>query len=109
VVIRIQSSGKVVTKDAKMVTSFKEMSLGLLDKASPSSLIFNTRWGLHTLGMKHPIDVIVLDSSGKIVRLKSLKPNRIFTWNPKYSQAIEFPQGTIKKINLKKGDYLEIS
>ncbi len=70
-------------------------------------MLFYTRWGIHTFGMKYPIDIIVLDNQQKIIQIKyDLKPNRIFFWNPKYSSIIELPTELTK---LKMNEILIVS
>ena len=66
--------------------------------------MLETRFGIHTLGLKFPIDALVLDSQKKVVAFKeSLYPNRIFIWNPRFNIVLEMPIGTIQKYNIKKG------
>jgi uncharacterized protein len=74
---------------------------GQIGKKNAAPMLFRTRFGIHTFGMRVPIDVIVLNSNHQIVALKSiLKPFRVFLWNPKYSIVIELPAGTIEKMKL---------
>lgn len=88
--------------------SFREKVLGLIGKKEITPVMFETRWGIHTFGMKVPIDVLVLDNT-KVVALKeSLKPNRIFLWNPRYKIVLELPKGTLKKLQIKKGSRLAL-
>lgn len=84
--------------------SFKEKTLGFIGKKTITPLYFETRWGIHTFGVKHTIDVIILDEHNVVkVLKKNLKPNRIFLWNPTYKKVIELPSGMIKKKGLKVG------
>jgi uncharacterized membrane protein (UPF0127 family) len=82
--------------------------LGLLDKNNSRSLLFKTRYGIHTFFLKETIDVIVLDSNRIVRLLKSLKSNRIFIYSPLYPTVIELPKGTIHKSKTKVGDELEL-
>lgn len=87
----------IISKDAKFAASFLDRLFGLLIKSNPRSLIFKTRFGIHTFFLKEPIDVVILDKNYKVVKLKvNLKPNRLFFWNPKYFWVIELPKGRIK-------------
>lgn len=93
----------------KILKGLKEKSLGLLFAKKASPVLIQTRFGIHTFGLKFPIDILILDSSNKVIKLKAdLKPNRIFLWNPIYSKVIELPAGEIKKRNIKIGDKIEI-
>lgn len=85
-----KSTGKIVTKNLKIASNWLEASLGLLNQPKGTAILFHTRWGIHTFGMKYPIDVFVLDNQLKIAQIKrNLKPNRIFFWNPIYEYIIE--------------------
>jgi uncharacterized protein len=95
-------------KDAKLANSFLDQLLGLHRKSNPRTLIFKTRFGIHTFFLKESIDVIILDSGLIVVKIATIKPNKIFFWNPKYDTVIELPKGFIKKSKLKLGDNVVI-
>lgn len=107
-VIRLKSTGKIISKDAKFLNTL-EKTKGLILQKNPKTVIFKTRFGIHTFLMKQPIDVIILDNNFKIQYLKTVKPNQIFLWNPKFNWVIEFPHSSITKFKLKKGDVLTIN
>lgn len=87
----------------KKLKILKERAVGLIGKKEIIPVIFETRFGIHTFGMRVVIDVLILDKDKKVVALKeSLKPNRIFLWNPHYKIVLELPKGTIKNHNIKK-------
>lgn len=68
-----------------------------------------TRFGIHTFGMKHAIDVVVLSKRNSVVKLsKGLQPNKLFLWNPLYNKVIELPVGGIKKRGIKMGSVLSL-
>lgn len=78
--------------------SLKDQSIGLLNHKTPTAMIMNTRFGIHTFFMKYPIDVVVIDSKNHIVAIKqNIKPNSLFIWNPKYNTVLELPSGAISK------------
>ncbi len=77
--------------------NLKDKIIGLLNTAEAKPIFFQTRWGIHTFGMKYPIDVLILDDQYIIKDLRqNLKPWRLFTWNPIYQYVIELPSGMIK-------------
>ena len=81
--------------------------IGLIGKKNPNPIFFKTRFGIHTIGLFYPIDVIITDKNYKVVKMReSLKPLRIFLWNPRYDTVIELPEGTIKKENIQIGDHI---
>lgn len=99
----------VLSRDATFIKTEKERVKGLIGEKNPKTILFETRFGIHTFFMKFAIDVLILDEDNTIVALKEhLKPNRIFMWNPKYKTVIELPSGTIKNSKTKLGDQSEI-
>lgn len=102
-------NNKIICSDLKYCQSFTDRSLGLLRKSNPKNLLFKTRFGIHTFFLKEPIDVIILNEDKRIVGIKkSLKPNRLFFWNPLYSTIIELEHKTINKFSLKPGNLVVI-
>ena len=98
---------KLFVKKAKNI---KDRVTGLIGKEKPESLMINTHFGIHTFGLKFPIDVLILDHKNTVMSLKeNLKPNRIFLWNPLYEKVIELPQETIKKNKIKINMPIDIS
>lgn len=98
----------VISENLKIASSFLDRMFGLLNKNNSRSLLFKTRFGIHTFGLKNPIDIIVIDVSSQAAILKSLKQNRLFIYNPAYNTIIELPLGSILKSKTKKGDVIKI-
>jgi len=98
----------IVTKDLKVAISIKDKSLGLLNPKNPRSLLIYTRFGIHTFFLKETIDVVIADKNLCVKSLKTLHPNSIFLYSPKYSAVIEIPSGTIKKSKTQIGDKLKV-
>ncbi len=66
--------------------------------------------GIHTLGMRFPIDVVFLDQKNRVIALRSgMPPCRTTAVYLKARSALELPNGTIKKSHTEIGDLLEIS
>lgn len=88
----------MTTISVKKAKNLREKISGLIGKKKPESLMIKTHFGIHTFGLKFPIDALILDKNNKVVALKkNLKPNRIFVWNPLYEKVLELPTGTIEK------------
>lgn len=99
----------LVTSNLKNVTSLSDQVLGLLNPANSKSLLFRTRFGIHTFGLKEPIDVLVLDPSWKVVKISvGLQPNRLFFWNPLFPIVIELPENSIIDSKTAVGDWLSL-
>lgn len=65
--------------------------------------------GVHTIGMRFPIDVIGLDKELRVVRLwPSLKPYRITAIVPSVRTVLELAAGRIIQSGLRLGDQLRI-
>lgn len=108
-ILRNKSTNSVIASDLKVASSAADKLLGLLKKKNPRSLLFYTRFGIHTLFLKSPIDVIVTNSNLEVKKAKTVTPNSFLIYNPAYACVIELPQGTIKKSKTKIGDKLTIS
>lgn len=98
----------IINIRTKELKSFIEKSVGLIGK-KPESVFFRTRFGIHTFGMKYPIDIVIFDNGKRVVRIKeSLLPNRVFFWPLNYDCVLELPKGMIKEHNIKIGQLLEL-
>ncbi len=103
------SRGVLLADNVKIPKNYFEEAMGLIGKGKAEPMLFKTRWGIHTFGVRFPIDVVVFDKSGVVMKIKTgLKSNRFFFWNPKFMNILELPEGEIKKSGLKIGDKLEI-
>jgi uncharacterized protein len=94
----------MITLKVKTLRTPDEQIIGLIgaDPICPVSL--TTRFGIHTFGVRTPIDILILDSHNVVVRLKKhLAPNRVFFWSPLYFRVIELPGGTITKKGIQMG------
>ena len=66
--------------------------------------------GVHTLGMRFPIDVAYLDRGKAVVYMAhDLKPWRVAPVNMKTSSVIELPGNTLKSTGTAIGDEIEIA
>lgn len=83
--------------------------IGLIGQRSPETIFFRTRYGIHTFGVKFPIDVLILNSNMQVeVLKKNLKQNKIFLWNPRFDLVLELPNGYIREKKIEKGDRIDI-
>lgn len=66
--------------------------------------------GIHTIGMKFPIDVVFLNREFYVLGLISgMHPYRVSGVHMRGYSVIELPNGTIRKSRTEIGDQLEIS
>lgn len=105
-----KSNNQILANDLREAKFFLDKLLGLMNKSNPRSMLFKTRFGIHSFFLKDGIDVLVLDSNYKVVKAKeNLRPNKLFIWNPRFFWVIELPRDTLKKTNTKLGDKLKLS
>ena len=88
----------------RVAKGFWQQTKGLIGEQKIQPTLFTTRFGIHTFGMKVPLDILVLDKHKRVVKVKeSLLPNHLFFWNPKYSLVVELPEGFVKCNKIKLG------
>lgn len=90
-----RTQDRAVAEDVVVARTLEERSVGLTKYPSPRAMYFETRFGVHTFGMRFPIDVAVLDSRGVVQAIKTnMPPGRFFFWNPKWKRVLELPAGS---------------
>ncbi len=105
--IRNKTKGTILSEKVVKATSFWEKTKGLLFSYEPSSLLLKTRCGIHTFGMKYPLDILVLDRNNCVVKIQEgLLPNRICIWNPLFDTVLELPENTIQNSKTTLSDIL---
>lgn len=93
----------------RQLRTLREKMKGLIGVKPVYPVFFATRWGIHTFGVLTSLDVLILDSSFRVVRMKEhLKPNRLFLWLPIYKYVVELPGGTIGKKKITLGERIEL-
>jgi uncharacterized membrane protein (UPF0127 family) len=66
--------------------------------------------GVHTVGMKFPIDVVGLDKSMRVIKLwNELRPQRLTSVSLSLHSVIELKAGTIADTGIQLGDLMQIS
>lgn len=94
----------MVTITVEDLKSWKDKTVGLLGSKKPHPVLLHTRFGIHTFGMRYPIDVIVLDKAQTIKKVQTnIVPNKLFFWNPSFDTVLELPNGMIGELGLKVG------
>ena len=65
--------------------------------------------GVHTIGMKFPIDIIFLDGNNTVIdTICDMMPYRISRVHLRAHSVLELPRGVINKSTTARGDRLEI-
>ena len=111
-VINLSKKTWLATKVRK-ADNFLTRLVGLLKRSNlgPEEALWLTpSKGIHTIGMKFPIDVVFLSRKNVVVSLTSgLAPYRISGVHLTSYSVLELPNGTIRKSQTEIGDQLEIS
>lgn len=99
----------MIRLNAIILRTRREKSRGLIGADNIYPVMFETHWGIHTFGVRHPIDVLILDTNNQVVRLvHHILPNRVFFWNPKHKVVIELPAGEIEKKGIVLGTLISL-
>jgi len=99
----------MITLSVRHLRTLAQKSVGVIGAKKIKPTYFTTRWGIHTLGVLQPIDVLVLDDNFRVVAIKEhLLSNRIFFWNPKYFHVVELPPREITKRRITLGAQIQL-
>lgn len=91
----------------KKLHSFWEKTVGLIGKKKIYPVFFTTRFGIHTFGMKNPIDILILDNQYRVVKIKEkILPNRLYFWPIRFKHVIELPQNSINDLKIHNGNII---
>lgn len=86
---------------------------GLLGKralAEGEGLLIRPCNGIHTFGMKFPIDAVFLDGNNIVIAIrKDLVSNRCTLIYPKASSVLELPAGTVEATDTRIGDEIKVA
>ena len=111
-IINLTKNSWLATK-VKKADSFITRLVGLLKRRNlgpEEALWLVPSKGIHTIGMKLPIDIIFLDRGNKVINLiSSLSPYRVSSFYFRAVSLVELPNGVIKKSHTEVGDQLEVS
>lgn len=111
-VINLAKKTWLATKVRK-ADNFVTRLIGLLKRTTlgpEEALWLMPSKGIHTIGMKFPIDVVFLNKQNQVLGLISgMVPYRISGVQLRGFSVLELPSGTIKKSHTEVGDQLEIS
>lgn len=93
----------MIALKVKSAQSVKDRTIGLIGKDKPEPIMFTTRFGIHTFGVKFPIDIVILDKNNIAVKIKKgLRKNRFLFWPIWYNKVLELPEGSIEKYKIRK-------
>lgn len=110
--VRNQTNGKILADRARQATSFLSRLVGLLgrrDLAMGEGLLIAPCGSIHTFFMRFSIDVLFLDSAGRILKACPSLP----AWRTRgpyrgCRSVLELPAGVIAASGTQEGDQLQL-
>ncbi len=110
--VRDQSTGRVVASRVTEARSPFRRLRGLLGRdglEAGEGLLITPCNGVHTFGMRFPIDVAFLDRSHRVLRVVDvLVPGRVVPWVAHAHHALELPAGSLREAGVAEGSALSI-
>ncbi len=106
-----QTQGRVVAERAELATSFISRLRGLIGRRGWEGL--DGLWiepcaGVHGLGMRFAIDVVLLDEALGVIWVGTLRPWRMGRIHLDARAALELPAGTADRTGTAIGDVLAL-
>lgn len=109
--LRVQNSSReiMLADHAQIADSSKTRKIGLLkhDRLDPGDGLWITPCeGVHTVGMKFPIDVLFLDKRRKVVKIRAAMPRWRMSACLWAHSVLELPSGMAAATKTVRGDQL---
>jgi uncharacterized membrane protein (UPF0127 family) len=105
-------NGNVLAEDCMVASSVVARAVGLLGRSSlpaGEGLLIRPCSGVHAFFMRFPIDVLLLDAGGRVLKAYApLRPWRATALVRGAKQALELPAGTIARSDTQVNDSLLI-
>lgn len=93
----------------ELAVTRRDRRRGLLGRESiHGALLLRPARSVHTFGMRFAIDVAHLDKEGQVLRLTTMKPNRLGAFVRRSNSVIETEAGAFARWGVVTGDTLEI-
>lgn len=103
--------GTVLARRAELAETFLERLRGLLGRTGwgeTDGLWIEPCAGVHGLGMRFAVDVVVLDGTLTVLGVERLRPWRVGRVHLEAAAALELPAGTAAKTGTVPGDLLAL-
>ena len=109
--IRNPATGRILGEEIRVADRPWGRMRGYLGRPRPGpseGMLFVPSRGIHTWGMRYPIDVLLLDREWKVVALHPrMEPWKDTGMRKEARYALELPEGTIEATGTELGDRLE--
>ena len=110
VTARNLNSGEVIAARVGVTATRAERARGLLGRTSldaDEGLWISPSRGVHTCGMRFPIDLVALDATGTIIdSVAGLQPWRVRLPRPNVVGVLELPAGCLRRTETRLGHRL---
>ncbi len=106
------STGNVVGDRIRHCVTARDRRIGLLKDQGLTpgmGILIEPCEGVHTFGMKFPIDIVFLNRKRTIVGLHAAVPARRLRISLRAHSTLELPAGSIERLGLKREQPLEIT
>jgi uncharacterized membrane protein (UPF0127 family) len=106
------ASGQVVGDRIRHCTTGRDRRVGLLKDTAleaGTGILLEPCEGVHTFGMKFPIDIVFLNRKRKIVALHRSVPARRLRLSLRAHATLELPAGSIDRLGLQAEQPLKIT
>jgi len=110
--LKNSTDGKTYPFKIFRADKFLTRLIGLLGTTKPDpsrGLYIIPCSGIHTFGMKYPIDILFLDKNGCVIKATpNLQANKVTKIIHSVKSILELPPGAIIEHNIKVGDHLQV-
>ncbi|MHB8148209.1 MAG: DUF192 domain-containing protein [Vulcanimicrobiaceae bacterium] len=110
--LKNQATGEVVARNVVQPKGWYRRTLGLLKRTSigaDEGLWIDRCWGIHTVGMKFPIDVVFLDQAFRIVSIRrNVRSGCLAVAQANAMHVVELRAGTCEEFDLLCGDRMAL-
>lgn len=100
-----KTKNKILFKNIETKKDILGKSIGLIGEKKKKAIYFQTRWGIHSFGVRYDLTIFVCNDNLVVKKISRLKRNKILVWNPKYQHIFELP---FSQYEVSIGDKLEI-
>ncbi|ALO95854.1 Secreted protein [Streptomyces hygroscopicus subsp. limoneus] len=110
-IVRADSGGgqAAATVPLEIATSYRARTKGLLGRdAVDGALLLSPASGVHTFGMRIPIDVAYLDRRLTVIAVRTMRPGRLGLPRPRARHVLEAEAGAMAGWGLRPGARVEV-
>jgi uncharacterized membrane protein (UPF0127 family) len=98
----------VVLASLEVAATRQTRRRGLLGRDGiDGAMLIKPAASVHTIGMRFPIDVAHLDAEGRVLRLATMKRNRLGPFVPRSKAVLEAEAGAFERWQLRVSDVVE--